>query len=185
MANSSFDISVSTPLSVADMTDKFVKDTSDPRGECEALSHLFKSISSGLVAGSLSVTNGALAPVRATGGYTLSYADIADDDTVTIGGTVLTCKTGTPSTNEFKKEVDGATTAVNLAAAINAQAAMSLYCYATAALLVVTITVYQPGTIGNLVTLATDNATGFVKTAALLASGAGGGQSTPVSYVRG
>ncbi|KKL53016.1 hypothetical protein LCGC14_2279680, partial [marine sediment metagenome] len=53
---------------------------------------------------------------------TLTYASIADQDTVTVHGIVLTCFTGSPVTElaQFKKETNATATGANLADLINA-----------------------------------------------------------------
>lgn len=179
-------ITVKSGRSSTDCRSRFVKDTSDPRGACRALEHLFERLRAGLETGSsFTVATSANAPVQATGTYTLTYASVANNDTVTIAGTVLTCVTGTPSGAQFKKQTDGPTTATNFAAAVNANATLSKFISASASGSVVTLTCLVPGTIGNTLTIATSNGTGFVVSAATLASGAGGTETTPVSYSRG
>lgn len=125
-------------------------------------------------------------PVAASQTITLSYADIANNDTVTVAGSVLTCVTGTPTTAQFKKQTSATVTASNLAAAINAHATISKYVSASSSGGVVTVTCLVKGEIGNLVTLATSNATGFVLGASALASGTGGAtSSSPTNYKLG
>lgn len=53
---------------------------------------------------------------------TLTYASIADQDTITVHGIVLTCFTGSPVTElaQFKKETGASATATNLADLITA-----------------------------------------------------------------
>lgn len=126
--------------------------------------------------------NTTVAAVNASSTVTLTYASVANNDTVTVAGTTLTCVTGTPSGAQFKKEVDGTTTAANLAALINSNTTLNKVVRASSAAAVVTVTCLVPGTIGNLVTLATSNATGFALSAAALANGAGGPTAVAVSF---
>ena len=135
----------------------------------------------GTVYGGSSATD----PAFATNTATLTYASIANNDTITIAGTVLTCVTGTPTTDQFKKVTDAATTATNLAAAINAQTTLKTFLSAAAVGGVVTITCYYPGKIGNTLTLATSNAPGFALGAATFSGGAGGIEAASTSYTIG
>lgn len=182
---SSLVITVNSARSQADNGLRHVKSSSLPREEMIALSHYFKRLSEGLENANIVVQSAALAPVRASGTNTLTFASIANNDTVTIAGTALTCVTAAPSGAQFRKITDGPTTAANLAAAINANAALSKLVFATAVASVVTITCLAAGTIGNLITQATSNGTGFVLSAATLTSGAGGAETAPVAYSRG
>lgn len=188
MANKTFVITISTPRAVQDLTDRFQKDTGSPRNEAIALAKWFESIAAGGEPGNTSfdVQNSASAPVRAHGTITLTYASISANDTVTLGGTVLTCVTGTPSGAQFKKVTDGPTTATNLAALINANTTLNKLVSAAAASGVVTLTALTPGAIGNQFTLATSNGTGFaLSPSAALGSGAGGCETAAVNYSRG
>jgi phage tail sheath gpL-like len=181
----SFVITVKSGRSVADLA-RYIRDTTDPRQEALLLRELFKRLASGDEPGSsFTVQTSANAPVQASGTVTLTYASIADSDTVTILGSVLTCVTGTPTTAQFKKQTNAATTAANLAAAINAHATLSLLVSAAAASGVVTVTALANGAIGNQGTLATSNSSGFGLSAANLANGAGGAETTTTSYSRG
>lgn len=182
---SSLVITVNSARSQADNGPRHIKSTTLPREEMRALAHYFSRLADGLENANVSVQSAALAPVRATGTITLTFASIANNDTVTIAGTVLTCVTGTPAGPQFKKVTDGPTTAANLAALINSNATLSKLVFATSSGSVVTLTCLASGTIGNLVTQATSNGTGFVLSAATLTTGAGGAETAPVSYSRG
>lgn len=188
MANSSLVITLSTPASTADLA-RYLKSTSDPRGECRALSHLFKRIEQGdfgTTGGSINfdVQTSANAPVRATNTLTLTYASISNNDTVVILGTTLTCVTGTPSGGaQFKKQTDATTTAANLVACVNANTTLSKLVFASNVLGVVTLTLLTPGAIGNQGTLV--GSTGMVAGTANFASGAGGSETVRVNYARG
>lgn len=181
---SSLVITVNSARSQADNGNR-IKSSTVPRDECRALAHYFSRLADGLENANFTVQAAALAPVRATGTITLTYASIANSDTVTIAGTVLTCVTGTPVGAQFKKVTDGPTTATNLAALINANTTLNKLVVASAAASVVTITCLAAGTIGNLITQATSNGTGFVVSAATLTTGAGGAETAPVAYSRG
>lgn len=184
MSNSTLVITLQSPRSVADLA-RYIKSTSAPRDEARALAHLFEKLASGLEAGNFDVQTSAAAPVRASGTVTLTYASISANDTVTLGGTALTCVTGTPTSSQFKKVTDGPTTAANLAATINAHTTLSKLVSATAAAGVVTVKALMPGAIANQFTMATSNGTGFVLSAAVLANGAGGAETVALNYGRG
>lgn len=140
-----------------------------------------KAITSGAKLGGVTVQVSASDPVRASGTMTLTYASIANNDTCAVGGTTLTCVTGTPSGSaQFKKVTDATATAANLVAAINANTTTSKLVSATSAAGVVTVTAHAAGTIGNKVALV--GSTGIVADVAALASGAGGAGSVAVSY---
>lgn len=172
-------------VSKADVND-YVKDTTDPRGECKALSTLFSSLASGAISGSVIVQKSSAASVSASGTVTLTYASTANNDTVTIAGVTLTCVTGTPSGyTQFKKETDATKTASNMVTAINNLTTLNKYVRATSALGVVTVSANQAGVVGNLITLATSNGTGFAVSAAALAGGTGGAVEAQTTYSRG
>lgn len=180
---SSLVITVKSGRSQADAK-RFIKDTTDPRGECRSLQHLFERLGAGLEPGSsFDVQTAAAAPVRATNTLTLTFASISNNDTVVVAGTTLTCVTGTPSGAQFKKLTDATTTAANLVALINSHATLKLLMKAANLAGVVTMTLHTPGAIGNQVPLV--GSTGMVVGAANFASGAGGIESAAVNYSRG
>lgn len=188
MANTSFVITLSVPASVADMG-RYIKDTSQPRSECQQLVELFKRIGSGdMINNKAGVCNfdvqtstGVVA--RATQTLTLTYASISNNDTCVIAGVTLTCVTGTPSGAQFKKQTDATVTAANLVALVNSLATISIYVKAANVAGVVTLTAQAPGKVGNFLTLV--GSTGMVAGAATFSGGTGGCETTPVNYARG
>ncbi len=184
MANSSFVITINTPLSSTEMTSRYLLAASTPRNECMALSGFFKRLADGLSPGAFDCQYSPSAPVRASGTLTLTYASIANNDTCVIGGTTLTCVTGTPSGfTQFKKQTDATVTAANLVAAITGNTTLNKLVTAANVAGVVTITALVPGVIGNQITLV--GSTGIVAGAANFVSGAGGAASAKVTYSRG
>lgn len=181
---SSIVIVVKSDKAQATINGRMRLDTTEPRKVANALSNFFHSAAGGLENCSITVQSSATDPVRASGTATVAYATLIATDTVTIGGQVLTCVTGTPTTAQYKKETDGTVTAVNLAAAINAHATLSQIVSATSALAVVTISANVSGVIGNLVATVSSGL-GVVMGAAVLASGAGGATNPIISYSRG
>ena len=167
---------------------KFIGIASSPREAMRKLEHYFERAACGAELCYVSCGTSANAPVQAQGKATLTYASIANSDTVTIAGQVLTCVTGTPTTHQFKKQTDAPTTAANLAALINSDAVTSLYVSATSSSNVVTITANMPGSVGNFIPMATSNGTGFALDASTLGTttaGAGGMETTVTSFSRG
>jgi len=171
----------------ADLND-YVKDTTDPRNEMIALSSLFSKLAAGSIDGSVIVDKAATAFAKASGTITLDFAKTIASDTVTIGGNTITLVAGTPSgATEFKLDTSSTKTASNLVAAINANTTMNPYLVATSALGVVTLTMFQPGLVGNFITLArTFTTTGAIAvSAATLTGGLGGFSSAGTTYSRG
>lgn len=182
MANTSFNVAVSTPLTVATMG-RFIRNTTDPRQQASLLSQMFSRIAAGLLPCNIDVQTSGSPPVRATNTLTLTYASIANNDTCVVAGVTLTCVTGTPTSVQFKKQTDATVTAANLAALINTLSTVSRYCSATSAAGVVTITVNTPGLVGNFVPLV--GSTGIVAGAATFAGGTGGLETAAVNYALG
>lgn len=108
--------------------------------------------------------------VKASGTITLS-SHIATN-TVTVNGITFTCVASGATGNQYNVGGDDTATAVNLAAALNANATLDGMIIATSALGVVTLTALFPGEIGNAITLAI-SANGSVS-AARMASGTNG-----------
>lgn len=183
MANSSFAVILSTPLSQTEMTGRYVGKSSLPHEQMRKLTHLFRRLDEGLTQGIVSAYTSANAPVRATNTVTLTYASISNSDTVVIGTVTLTVVTGTPSGQaQFKKLTDATTTAANLVACVNAHTTLSKLMVASNLAGVVTLTMLAPGLIGNQVPLT--GSTGMVAGASYFANGAGGIETVPVSYSR-
>ena len=89
----------------------------------------------------------------------VTFSSIANNDTVTLNGVVLTAKTAGTQTgnNQFSIGTTDTLAAANLAALINsltAPAKIAGVVNATSAAAVVTINAIEPGVIGNLYTLA-------------------------------
>lgn len=162
-----------------------VKSSTDPYGETRELENLFRSINAGTTNASIIAQIASVPAVQASGTITLTYASVANLDTVTVAGITLTCVTGTPTGAQFKKVTDGPTTAANLAALINSLATLNIYVSATSSGSVVTVKANQAGVVGNLITLATSNGTGFGLSAAALENGAGGAVTAATTYGRG
>lgn len=181
---SSIVITVSSDKTQTTLSDRYRLNSSLPVNAMIGLSAYFHAVGGGLESASVSIQTGAVDAVRASGTATIAFATLLAADTVTIAGSVLTCTTGTPSTAQFQKITDGTTTAVNLAAAINAHATLSQMVSATSSAAVVTLISTSSGLIGNLIT-STASSLGVVMGAATLAGGAGGANNAPIVYARG
>jgi hypothetical protein len=94
------------------------------------------------------------AAVRAVATLTLTGLPTAAD-TFTLNGVTFTARASGAVANEFNIGADATATAAAIAAAINASvtAKVSGYVTATSALGVVTITLVEPGLVGNLASL--------------------------------
>jgi len=108
----------------------------------------------GIPAGALRPLVGcAIGAVQAVGSFTQTSTGAANGETLTVAGVTFTARTSGAVGNEWNRNNTVATSATNLAAAINASTATNIYCSAVAAAGVVTITVTQPGVLGNLLAL--------------------------------
>lgn len=155
-----------------------------PKVQAQALRQLFTDLASGQHVGTVDVATGAAAPVAAAGAIAITYASVANNDTLTILGVTLTCVTGTPTADQFKKLTNATVTGDNLVAAILANATLAKYVTASNVSGTVTVTVKQKGSIGNvLAALATSNGTGFGLTQ--WTGGTGGAEETVVSNALG
>ena len=117
--------------------------------------------------------------VRASGTFT--FDTLAADDTIVINGVTLTAKESPAGESQFGLGADDDEAAENAAAKINAHssALLSGLVTASAASGVVTVTVKQPGKMGNCVTL---SATGGATASGARATG---GAGTLVTHARG
>lgn len=91
--------------------------------------------------------------VQAVGTITQTSTGAANTETLTVAGVTFTARTSGASGNEWNRNNDVSISAANLAAAINASAATNIYVSATSLVGVVTVTVTQPGLLGNLVAI--------------------------------
>jgi phage tail sheath gpL-like len=112
--------------------------------------------------------------VKASGTITLS-SHVATN-TVTVNGIPFTCVASGATGNQYNVGADDTETAVNLAAALNANTTLDGMLVATSALGVVTVTALVPGELGNAITLAI-SANGSVS-AARMAGGTNGDTET-------
>lgn len=115
------------------------------------LSSYTDAVSGGVYNGVVAITTTA---VQASG--TITFSSIANNDTITVNGTVFTAKTSGATGNQFNIGASDTTAAANAAAAINASATgnVSKVVTATSAAAIITITSIVPGNVGNMGTLA-------------------------------
>lgn len=95
--------------------------------------------------------------VYATG--TAVCASVIATDTIVVGGVTLTAVNSGATSVQFVRSTTNATTATNLAAAINALTTINKVVQASASGATVTIVSLIPGTIGNLITLSAGGGT--------------------------
>ena len=95
-------------------------------------------------------------------------------DTLTIGGKVLTWVASAANENEITNGANDAASAANLAAVVNANSVLKGIIAATVVTNVVTLRFLWPSRLGNLVTIATNDATAMALSAAVF----GGATST-------
>lgn len=114
----------------------------------------------------------AVAGVAATGTITITNnANVAEDDTVTVGSTVLTFVEEDPGDGEVEIGGSAGATRDNLLAALEAIAEDEGVVVASSSTAAITVTALQPGTAGNAIALA-ENSTGITASGSgFLASG--------------
>lgn len=115
----------------------------------------FQDFIGGLLGGS---TPGAsltfnIAAVQAEGTITQTSTGAANGETLTVAGVTFTARTSGAVGNEWDRDNDVAISATNLAASINASADTNIYVSASSSEGVVTVTVLQPGVLGNLLAI--------------------------------
>ena len=138
------------------------------------LVNLCKQIASGALTGdTLDLHTSASNLVAASGSIAITHANVTNNDTTTIGGVVITAATSGNGTTSWTIGANATADAVALAACINANTTLSKHL--TASIVVagtVTLTAKLKGSIGNLIVLATSDATAFTLTQ--LTGGTGG-----------
>jgi hypothetical protein len=107
---------------------------------------------------------------KATG--TITFSSLANNDTITVAGVVLTAKTSGATGAQFNLGADDTAAAANAVTLINSIASLSGIVTATSNLAVITVTAAVPGTVGNGLGLAI-SAHGSVS-GALLTTGSDG-----------
>jgi len=145
------------------------------------LSKLLQGMAVGALTGTTNVFTSSLNPVRASATATLATAEA--DNTITIGGTLLTAKASPAGESQWLVTGSDTVVAAALAAAINAHSVLSLIVSATSAIGVVTITCVVPGAIGNQVPVVRVGAP-ITLSSATLVSGAGGPAGVATVYTR-
>lgn len=118
------------------------------------LKDFFKRITSGMKPATVRTENN---PVKASG--TLTLDTVVATDAVVINGQTLTAVASGATTDQWNLGASDTEAATNLAAKINAHAAFTGICTASASETVVTVSAARPGLIGNAITLVSNDAT--------------------------
>lgn len=177
-------IVVSTELLQDHAQQRLRLDPNQSHEAARAVSKLFHAMAGGVYQGAFDVSTASAAPVAAGGSIAPTQANVDANDTVTIGGVVLTAKaSGANGTTEFNKGANLAATCTNLAACINANTTLSKHLTATASSTAVAVAAKQKGSVSNLIVMSTSDATAFALTQ--LTGGAGGAEEAPVTFSLG
>lgn len=149
-----------------------LSDAAKNNDEAVLLSRYFRRLAGGLGNGNVRVSVSGTAGVQAAG--TITFASLANNDTITVAGVTMTAKTSGASGNaQFNLGANDTAAAANAVVLINAHPTASLYVIATSALGVVTIRSLRHGILGNFIPLASSNNTRAAVSGATLAAGAG------------
>ena len=177
-------ITVKSTRSQADLA-RLVKSAGDTHNQCTALRNYFEGLQAGNESANFSLQTSANAPVQASSTFTLTYGSlVSGTSSVVVGATTLTAQTSPSGQTQWGIGANLAASCANLAACINANTTLNKYCSAAVtATGVVTVTALVPGVIGNFVT--TTGGTGIVAAHTTLVNGAGGAETTTVSFSRG
>lgn len=150
------------------------------RQEANLLIDFIAALASGVRMGSMNVGVDDGDGVAATG--TVTFASLANNDTVTVGTQVFTAKTsGASGANQFNLGANDTDAATNFAAAVNAHASLLGVVTASPAAAVTTITSAVKGLIGNQIGIAI-SAHGSVSGSGKLTSGAAANNSVINTY---
>lgn len=157
--------------------------TTDLKRVALGASQLVNRLSEGLDSGELQVSYSSVDPAAAVASVAITHASLVANDTLKIGRQTITAKaSGAVAGTEFNIGANATADAVNLAAAINANTTLSKYFVASIAVAgTVTVTARLKGAWSNLLYSVSSSA-GMVVTD--FASGTGGFDSAPASYVK-
>jgi hypothetical protein len=144
-------------------------DVTEKHQKIRAVRNELNAIDGG-VAGREAMVRIILATVAASATATLVQASISAADTITIGGTALTARVTPTLTSEFAIGTTDTESGTNLKNAINANATLQKFVWASSVLGVVTITSVYPGPVGNFI-LISKSSTGITLSGVALASG--------------
>lgn len=175
MANSVFNLSITTNVSAQAAKDDLILARGSPVQVLQDLANWFNNATNGNQGVSIIFS---MTGVQASG--TITFSSFADSDTITINGTVLTGKTSPSGASQFAVGASNSACATNAAACINANTTLNKQVVASASGAVVTITAIAAGPMGNLGTLAI-SAHGSVSGANLT----GGSSDVPITVAHG
>jgi hypothetical protein len=143
----------------------------DPNNTLNRIEAFFAALGVGAYRSNVDINTGG---TNASG--TITFSSLANNDTITVNGTVFTAKTsGASGAVQFNLGANDTAAAANAVAALNANTAINSTLFGQSTGAVITLTCRVPGVIGNLCTIAI-SAHGSVS-GANLASGADGTNS--------
>ena len=176
-------ITVTSDQTEAQLQQAFQLAANNDRQAALALSSFFKGLASGETRGTIDVQTGSVAPVKASGTFTL--ASVVEDEAITIAGTTLTFKDSPSGENQIQTGgASDAADAIVAAAAINAHSTLSTLVDAEASAAVVTVTAKVAGVAGNQIAIS-ETGTTITASGANLANGAGGATGSSTQYSLG
>ena len=142
--------------------EKLTVESADVGGFCSRAAAAFDALAGGFSNGVVSFEQETGTTVTgATATITITHANVANNDTVTIGGRVITAKTAGATENEWTIGADATADAAAFVACINAHSELKGIISATNLAGVMTVTCLVPGLIGKHITLATSKGTAF------------------------
>jgi hypothetical protein len=147
------------------------------------IAQYLSDLACGAQAGTIYVQTSSSDPVAASG--TITCASVNADDTVTIGKTTLTAKASPSGEDQWSQAGSDTADAASLVTKINAHSVLGKLVSATSSAGVVTVTSLVKGSIGNHIALASSNGSRLAVSAAYLASGTGGPETSATSFAFG
>lgn len=128
-------------------------DTLSPKESVESLVTYLNKLALGCGAASVNMKISRVGGVSASG--TVTFASLANNDTITVGSQVFTAKTsGATGTNQFNLGANDTAAATAFASAVNANPSLVGVVTATSALAVTTIAAVAQGPTSNMIALA-------------------------------
>lgn len=171
------------------LKEKLLPQSGTAPATARALAQFFMAAAGGVEPCSIQVgmeTTTSSAGDKASATCTITHANVTANDTLTIGGRVLTWKAAAANENEVTIGSDATTDATALKNAINAHSELKQVVSATSAAGVVTVACLYPGLIGKHLLWSTSDATAMaLSTAALNLGTSPTSLAVPATFERG